>query len=62
MDTVFVNSKGYLDVVHIAKTMPHASILELENVGADMKVGSVSPVVEDEWETVTAHPTIAWQA
>jgi hypothetical protein len=31
MDAVFVNSKSYLDVVQVAKSMPHASILALEN-------------------------------
>jgi hypothetical protein len=29
MDAVFISSKGYFDVVKVAKSMPHASILAL---------------------------------
>lgn len=53
MDTVFVNSNSYLDVVRVARSMPQASILELESGGGEKNTNSNGPSEEAQREVVT---------
>jgi hypothetical protein len=55
MDVVFLSSKSYLEVVSIAKSMPHASILAMDNPALQKQEVLNTPSDGSERKAVTTH-------